>query len=57
MSAGYRRQRKRLDNVTLSDVYYGRRAAILARRKERQVAILARRGAYNRTRPMQSEPV
>ena len=42
-----------LDNVTPADVYSGRPEAILARRKERQVATLARRRADNRARPGQ----
>jgi transposase InsO family protein len=49
----HRRYHEGLDNVTPADVYYGRREAILARRKERQAATLARRRAYNRRRPTQ----
>lgn len=49
----HRRYHEGLDNVTPADVYYGRREAILARRKERQAATLARRRAYNRARPAQ----
>ncbi len=44
----HHRYHEGLDNVTPADVYYGRRAAILARRKERQAATLVRRRAYNR---------
>jgi hypothetical protein len=44
----HRRYHEGLDNVTPADVYYGRREAILARRKERQAAALARRREYNR---------
>ena len=46
----HRRYQEGLDNVTPADVYYGRREAILARRRERQAATLARRHAYNRAR-------
>jgi putative transposase len=49
----HRRYHEGLDNVTPADVYYGRREAILARRKERQAATLARRRAYNRAHPGQ----
>ena len=49
----HRRYHEGLDNVTPADVYYGRREAILARRKERHAATLARRRAYNRARPGQ----
>jgi len=49
----HRRYHEGLDNVTPADVYYGRRQAILARRKERQAATLARRRAYNRAHPGQ----
>ena len=46
----HRRYHEGLDNVTPADVYYRRREAILARRKERQAATLERRRAYNRAR-------
>ena len=49
----HRRYHEGLDNVTPADVYYGRREAIRARRKERQAATLARRRVYNRRRPQQ----
>jgi hypothetical protein len=49
----HRRYHEGLDNVIPADVYYGRREAILARRKERQAATLARRRAYNRAHPGQ----
>jgi hypothetical protein len=49
----HRRYHEGLDSVTPADVYYGRRQAILARRKERQAATLARRRAYNRAQPGQ----
>lgn len=49
----HRRYHEGLDNVTPADVYYGRREAILARRKEQQAATLVRRRAYNRPRPVQ----
>jgi len=49
----HRRYHEGLDNVTPADVYYGRRAAILARSKECQTTTLARRCAYNRAHPRQ----
>ena len=49
----HRRYHQGLDNVTPADVYYGRREAILARRKTRYAATLARRRAYNRAHPGQ----
>jgi transposase InsO family protein len=49
----HRRYHEGLDNVTPADVNDGRRAAILARRQERQAATLARRRAYTRRRPRQ----
>jgi hypothetical protein len=49
----HRRYHEGLDNVTPADVYSGRREVILARRKERQAATLARRRVYNRRRPRQ----
>jgi transposase InsO family protein len=48
----HRRYHEGLDNVTPADVYYGRREAILARRRECQAKTLARRRAYNRARPV-----
>jgi hypothetical protein len=49
----HRRYHEGLDNVTPADVHYGRREAILARRKEREAARLARRRVYTRRRPRQ----
>ena len=48
----HRRYHEGLDNVTPADVYYGRREAILARRRKCQAKTLARRRAYNRARPV-----
>lgn len=52
----HRRYHEGLDNVTPADVYYARREAILARRKERHATTLARRRAYNRAHPGQLTP-
>jgi RNA-directed DNA polymerase len=44
----YRRYHKALGNVTPADVLYGRREAILLRRKEVQILTIKRRRNYNR---------
>jgi len=44
----YRRYHKALGNVTPADVLYGRREAILQRRKEVQLRTINRRRDYNR---------
>jgi putative transposase len=44
----YRRYHKALSNVTPADVLYGRREAILQRRKEVQILTINRRRDYNR---------
>jgi len=44
----YRRYHKALGNVTPADVLYGRREAILKRRKEVQIQTINRRRDYNR---------
>jgi len=49
----HRRYHDGLDNVTPADVDDGRRAAILARKKECQAATVERRRAYHRAHPRQ----
>jgi hypothetical protein len=47
-TSSYRRYHKALGNVTPADVLYGRREAILKRRKEVQTLTISRRRDYNR---------
>ena len=52
-----RRYHEALDNVTPDDVYYGHKAAILARRKQLQVrTLMARREHYRRGIEMDASP-